>query len=112
MIQRAHWLSTRNKAAGDLIVRCAWPQIMKKLVDSALCGNVAAIKYCAERAWPEEKQQGTSDSSSLSLVELVLLRAEQEEYEKLPSWCREKDVKEAAERKPTAEPPASEGGQG
>jgi hypothetical protein len=54
VMQRAHWLSTRNQMAGDLVARREWPEIMERAAQLAKSGDVPAMKFCESRAWTKE----------------------------------------------------------
>ena len=93
VIKRAHWLSMQNKMIGDIIARREYPSFMERAVELALKGNIPAMKFCAERAWPEDKRTEKSGTSSSSLEE-VLERAEREyrkHYDTMtPTWLKER----------------------
>ena len=93
MLRRADWLSKFNTIVSTLVIRRAISKIMEKAVEMAMGGNISAIKLCVEIAFREDKQQGKSPLSPLSLAE-VLERAEIE-YEKnaemmTPTWLKER----------------------
>ena len=111
VMRRAEWLSMRNKRHGDLSIRCRYEEILEKLTEKALTGDIAAIKLYIETAFPEDLQAKKSGLSSMSLEE-VLARAE-EEYEKhaelmTPTWLRERLARAAAQRKADEEKRAPE----
>jgi hypothetical protein len=80
VIQRAHWLSTCNKLAGDLVAYREWPEIVETAAEMAKGGNIGAMNFCAAIACREDRRREKSSLSPLSLEE-VLERAEIE-YEK------------------------------
>ncbi len=47
VLRRAEWLSMRNKRHGDLSIRCRYEEIIEKLIEMALTGNVAAVTSLA-----------------------------------------------------------------
>lgn len=70
VLRRAEWLTLRNKTIAIVQVRREYPKIMEKAVEIAKRGNVQAMKFCQEQAWPEEDQDGGSSwKASLSLDE-------------------------------------------
>jgi hypothetical protein len=69
VMKRADFLSKQNKTAGNLVARREYESIMEKAVEMAKEGNIAAMKFCIERAFPEDKQQAKSPLSPLSLEE-------------------------------------------
>ncbi|MGD0907849.1 MAG: hypothetical protein ABSA96_09725 [Candidatus Acidiferrales bacterium] len=69
VMKRADFLSKQNKMAGNLVARREYESIMEKAVEMAKQGNIAAMKFCIERAFPEDKQQAKSPLSPLSLEE-------------------------------------------
>jgi len=77
VLKRADFLSMRNKIAGKLILRREYPSIMEKATEEAKGGNVKAMEFCADHAFPEDKQAEKSGISSASLEE-VLERAHAE----------------------------------
>jgi hypothetical protein len=93
VMRRAEWLSMRNKGTGDLIPRREWLRIMENMVRLAIGGNVAAAKFCAERAFPEDQQAKKSGLSTETLDEVAA--REEERYVRMaevttPLWMREK----------------------
>jgi hypothetical protein len=54
VMQRAYWLSMRNKIAGDLLARQASLRIMKKVIEMAVNGHFRAIEFVWSRAYGEE----------------------------------------------------------
>jgi len=58
ILRRIEYLSLQNKVAGDLLVRRAWPAIMRTVVDEAIAGNMQAVKICKDCAWPESSDIG------------------------------------------------------
>ena len=56
VIERALWLSMKNKLAGELIVRVEWPEIVERAVAMAKGGNVRAMEFCFKLAWPNNAQ--------------------------------------------------------
>jgi hypothetical protein len=74
VIKRAHWLSMRNKLAGDLILRCEYPSIIEKVVELAKKGNIKAMDFCADPAFPSYQKL----SQSLNVEELLLMHGENE----------------------------------
>jgi len=56
VLQRAEWLLTHHKLAGDLIPRLHWARIMAGQVKAAAAGDTKAAKFCKERAWPENQR--------------------------------------------------------
>jgi hypothetical protein len=69
VIKRAHWLSMRNKLAGDLVARREYPLIVEKAAEIAKEGNVKAMEFCAKRAWPGDQEL----TESLTLKELIVM---------------------------------------
>jgi transposase len=111
VMRRAEWLSMRNKRHGDLSIRCRYEEILEKLIEKALTGDIAAMKLCFETAFPEDQQAKKSKLSDSSLEE-VLERAEKEylkhEKQMTPSWLLERQEREAAQRKADEEKHAPE----
>jgi transposase len=93
VMKRADSLSLQNKIAGNLAARREYVSIIEKAVEMAKEGNIKAMEFCADRAFPENKQAKKSGISSSPLPE-VLERAEIE-YEKhyetmTPTWLKER----------------------
>jgi len=53
VLERAEWLLTHHRLAGDLIPRLHWERIMAGQVKAAAAGDTKAAQFCKERAWPE-----------------------------------------------------------
>lgn len=53
ILERAEWLLTYHRLAGDLIPRLHWERIMAGQVKAAAAGDTKAAQFCKERAWPE-----------------------------------------------------------
>jgi hypothetical protein len=105
VIKRAHWLAMQNKIEGELIARREFVPIVEKAVEMAKEGNIKAMEFCVNLAFPEDKQAIKSRISSLSLPE-VLERAEIE-YEKhaemmTPTWLKERAARLASVHPPVA----------
>ena len=111
VMRRAEFLSMRNKTTGDLTARREWSKIMENMVRVAIGGDVAAAKFCEERAFPEDRQAKKSGLSTETMEE-VLARSEEEELRlgelRTPSWLREQKAREDAARKAAEEKRASE----
>jgi hypothetical protein len=58
VLQRAEWLLTHHKLAGDLIARLQWERIVAGQVKAAVAGDTKAAQFCKEQAWPEDKDEG------------------------------------------------------
>jgi hypothetical protein len=58
VLQRAEWLLTHHKLAGDLIARLHWERIVAGQVKAAVAGDTKAAQFCKEQAWPEDKDEG------------------------------------------------------
>jgi hypothetical protein len=103
--KRVHWLSNRYRLAGDLLVRINWPQIMQKLVEKAIKGDMQAIKFCEEIAWRQEKQSEKSQISPYSLDE-VLERSRIQHIKNAelmtPTWLKERAKRLASGNPPVA----------
>jgi hypothetical protein len=84
VIKRAHWLSRRNRLAGELVARREYPSIIEKAVHMAKEGNIKAMEFCAKRAFPGDQEQ----ADLLSLEEFVALS--EEEPLAFPTWCTRK----------------------
>lgn len=54
VLQRAEWLSKRNKLSGDLFARRNWERVMRAQVKKAIAGDCQAAKFVQENAWGEE----------------------------------------------------------
>jgi hypothetical protein len=93
VMKRADSLSMQNKIAGNLVARREYVPMMGKAVEMAKEGNIKAMEFCVDRAFPEDKRAEKSGLSSLSLEE-VLERAEIEyrkHYETMnPTWLKER----------------------
>jgi hypothetical protein len=79
VLRRVAHLSQQNKLAGDLLVRREWPSIMRKAVDKAKSGDVQAMKFCNDCAWPKD----SGVDQSMPLGEAIELTANKGD---LPSW--------------------------
>lgn len=91
VLKRADWISMQNKIAGDLVARREYVTIIERAVELAKEGNIKAMEFCVDRAFPENKQAKKLEISSSSLEE-VLERAEIE-YERhaemmMPTWLK------------------------
>jgi hypothetical protein len=93
VIKRAHWLSMQNKMVGDTIARREYVSIIEKAVELAKNGNIPAMKFCAERAFPEDYRTEKSRISSSSIAE-VLERSREEHIKNgeimTPTWLKER----------------------
>jgi hypothetical protein len=58
VLQRAEWLLTHHRLAGDLIARLHWERIVAGQVKAAIAGDTKAAQFCKEQAWPEVKDEG------------------------------------------------------
>jgi len=54
VIRRAHWLTRFNEMVGDIAARREWAEIVKKVIDNALNGDLQAVKFCELRAWSKD----------------------------------------------------------
>ena len=95
VIKRAHWLSMRNKLAGDLVVRREYPSIMEKAAEIAEEGNVKAMEFCAKQAWPGDQE--LKDSLSLEF----LIATSDDEYIPPSHIMKKIEDRQAAEREAT-----------
>ena len=93
VMKRADSLSMQNKIAGNLAARREYVSIIEKAVEMAKEGNINAMKFCVDLAFPEDKQAKKSGISSASLEE-VLERAEIEHVKHreimTPTWLKER----------------------
>jgi hypothetical protein len=105
VMKRADSLSMQNKIAGNLAARREYVSIIEKAVEMAKEGNIKAMEFCADRAFPEDKQAKKSGISSLSLPE-VLERAEIEHVKHreimTPTWIKERAKRRANGKLPVA----------
>jgi len=90
-LRRAEWLSLRNNVTGDLIVRRAWEGIAAKMVEMAKTGNIAAMKLCADSAWPEELTDERSHLSASVSIENLLGTSESDEADELQDDDRQSE---------------------
>jgi hypothetical protein len=82
VMQRAYWLSKRNKIAGDLLARQAWLRIMEKVIEMAKNGDFRAIKFIEFHAWAEDlKIKQTEISASICVGDLFGANDGEEEEE-------------------------------
>jgi hypothetical protein len=58
VLQRAEWLLTHHRLAGDLVARLHWERIVAGQVRAAIAGDTKAAQFCKEQAWPEVKDEG------------------------------------------------------
>jgi hypothetical protein len=71
VMQRAYWLSMRNRIAGNLLARQAWLRIMEKVIEMAKNGDFRSIKFIESRAWAEELEiQQSQLSASVCIADL------------------------------------------
>ena len=54
VLERAEWLLTHHKLAGDLTARLHWKRIVAGQVKAAVSGDTRAAQFCKDTAWPEE----------------------------------------------------------
>lgn len=105
VIKRAHWLAMQNKIEGELVARREFVPIAEKAVEMAKEGNIKAMEFCVDLAFPEDKQAKKSGISSSSLAE-VLERAEIEyrkHYQTMtPTWIKEQAKRRANGKLPVA----------
>ena len=55
VLQRAEWLLTHHRLAGDLVARLHWKRIVAGQGKAAAAGDTKAAQFCKEVAWPEEE---------------------------------------------------------
>jgi hypothetical protein len=92
--RRVEHLSLQNKFVGDLFLRREWKPIVEKAVEKAKGGDVAAMRFCADWAWPKSSIVDTD----LSLSEAIRMT---ENKGNVPSWLLER---RAAQENPAQEP--------
>jgi hypothetical protein len=112
VLKRADSISMQNKIAGNLVARREYISIFERAVEMAKEGNIKAMEFCADRAFPEDEQAKKSGISSSSLEEV--LEKTEIVYEKhaemmTPTWLKERAMRLASEKppvEPAGPPPA------
>jgi hypothetical protein len=105
VLKRADSISMQNKIAGNLVARREYISIIERAVELAKEGNIKAMEFCADRAFPEDNQANKSGISSSSLEEVLeRSRLQHIKHRELmtPTW-----VKERAKRLASGNPPVA-----